>query len=48
MNGKVAKKVRKEVNKQAFDQMEFVFGMLNSMKLTTRIVYAFRLIVGKM
>lgn len=48
MNGKTAKKIRKEVNKQAYDQMEFVFGMLNAMKLTTRIVYAFRLIFGKM
>lgn len=48
MNGKVSKKIRKEVNKQAFDQMEFVFGMLNGMKLTTRIRYAWRLIWGKM
>lgn len=48
MNGKVARKVRKEVNKQGFEQMEFVFGMLNAMKLTTRIRYAFRLIFGKM
>lgn len=55
MNGKVAKKVRKEVNKvrkelneQAFDQLEFVFDMLNAMKLKTRIAYAWRLIWGKM
>lgn len=48
MNGKVAKKIRKEVNKQAFDQLEFVFGMLNAMKLRTRIAYAWRLIWGKM
>lgn len=48
MNGKVARKVRKEVNKQAFDQLEFVFGMLNAMKLKTRIAYALRLIRGKM
>lgn len=26
MNGKLAKKVRKEVNKQAFDQLEFVYN----------------------
>ena len=47
MNGKVSKKIRKEVNKQAFDQLEFVFGMLNSMKLRTRIAYAWRLIFGE-
>lgn len=48
MNGKVAKKVRKEVNKQGYEQLEFVFGMLNAMRLKTRIAYAWRLIWGKM
>lgn len=48
MNGKTSRKIRKEVNKQAFDQFNFAYDLLNAQRLHKRIYYALRLIFGKL
>lgn len=48
MNGKVAKKIRKEAHKYGWEQFDLAFKCLNSQKLLRRIVLAWRLIRGKL
>lgn len=48
MNGRVSRKIRKEVNKQGYEQFNFAYDLLNAQRLHKRIYYALRLIFGKL